>query len=152
MKPEWTESTQTNSLHVILAVHFWLYKRNFETPSLNLDSADQSNQNHSWLQTIVQLMADSFFFPADTPDLLWEFLKKPCLALTLWRCHWPNSCNEPTSSLVCCCICIFNRSEWEGGFGGEKQKKELIALAVVWDFNCKLGLKMNLRVSPPHHF
>lgn len=41
---------------------------------------------------------------------------------TLWRCHWPNSCNEPTSSLMCCCICIFNRSEWEGGFG-EKSKK-----------------------------
>lgn len=140
MKTELTESTQTNSLYVALAVYFWLYMGNFETPSLNLDSSDQSNQNHSWLQTIVQLTADSFFFsPADTPDLLWEFLKKPCLALKC--CDVAADPILATNPLAASCAAV--SAYLTGASGkeglGKKTKKELIALSkLLYVLLCKI--------------
>lgn len=102
-----------------------------------------------------QLSYGQFSSTPEVPDLCWEFLKKPCLALTHWRHHWPNSCNKPTISLTRWCICIFNRREQEGGGKEGKETQCPFSRLIFTDLwlrisNChKLGLRMNLKVSPP---
>lgn len=83
----------------------------------------------------------------DTSNLLWDFLKEPCLALK--RCDVaadPILATNPLAASLRCCICIFNRSEWEEEVwrwrGNEKKPAALSPLILYAHVYRRVSLRL----------